>query len=87
MQSLNERSAAYWRPSREQICKTSIEEIAPPGSEKAQGLWKAFLAGLSTVITWVNENKEESEVFLEGNELICTDTVVVGALIWTKTIL
>lgn len=70
------RSSKY--PSRSSRLR-SLLELTDSG--------KLFFSGISTVSAWTIDNTEGGGVFLAGKMPSFVHTVVVGALIWTKTIL
>lgn len=86
MKQLPERSQVYWRKTREASFGVAIEEIAPEGSEKRKALWKAILAGLSTIDGMLSVQEGEGEFVMGGNPSFA-DVTAVSILTWPKRII
>ena len=78
---LNERSAVYFRATREAVLG-KLEELAPKGSEKRKKHWEGFRAIFHTFATWLEADGRREKLFFagEGEKIVYADIVVAGAL-------
>ncbi|KAH8103132.1 hypothetical protein BXZ70DRAFT_774357 [Cristinia sonorae] len=91
---LNDRSAEYFRRTREGYFGAKLEDIAPPGSEKFIKSWQEIEAGLAKIAKWydaaaaVVEGKGEGQVFLEGGkEPGFPEFYLASRLLWARVTL
>lgn len=86
-----DESKAFWRTTREVLFGMKLEDVAPEGSEKRRQRWKDTEAALGKVAEWYDATGTGSEgtpsVFLSGGPTPSfADLVVVGRLVWARTV-
>lgn len=86
MEVVRERSAAFYRETREKWWG-KIEEMAPPGSAKRKRHWEAVGDAYHKIAGWLDAGAGEGEQRLfflgEGREKVCfADLFVAGFLKW-----
>ncbi|THH18198.1 hypothetical protein EW146_g2737 [Bondarzewia mesenterica] len=79
---LSDRSAEYFRRTREPRFRSKLEDIAP--LEKQGEMWDKVRAGLGVIDGYMNANGEC--LFWMGDEVTYADVTLAGWLMWVKSI-
>ncbi|TDL18670.1 hypothetical protein BD410DRAFT_822347 [Rickenella mellea] len=82
---LQPRCTEFFRTTREQRFKCTIEEIAPDGSEKRKEGWEKVRKSLDTFAGCLTENGALGP-YLFGEAPTQADFIVLGWLLWIKTL-
>ncbi|KAH8091020.1 hypothetical protein BXZ70DRAFT_994086 [Cristinia sonorae] len=82
--NLSERSAAYFRRTREAEEEMTLEEIAPEG-EVREKVFKDLEEDLAKMAKWYQA--AEDGPFIMGETLCQADIMIAGQLIWARVLL
>ncbi|KIY67227.1 hypothetical protein CYLTODRAFT_431446 [Cylindrobasidium torrendii FP15055 ss-10] len=78
---LNERSAEYFRETRERAFHCKIEEIEPQGEERAQA-WAKAKAEFDQIAEWY----EKDQILVMGDKVSYADVALAGWIVWLKLV-
>lgn len=78
------RSQEYYRRTREARYGTTVEDIAPEGSERREAVWTGVRKGFMEYDKWITMN---GGMFVMGDKISFADVVVVSYLTWFKRLL
>ncbi|KZT27480.1 hypothetical protein NEOLEDRAFT_145299 [Neolentinus lepideus HHB14362 ss-1] len=79
---LNEKSAVYFRQTREATYGKKLEEFSPYGAGRNEH-WAKVRAGFSTVAGWI---KKSGGVFVLGDSPSYADLSVAAFLVWVRSV-